>query len=118
MGGIEEIELCFGKIAKTRMRALFREDLVIFAPDDQRRRLAVAEECLELWMERQVGAVVVEQVELDILVPRQGEQRLVVHPVVGAGAGQVLDSIGILEFGRLRRDTESASLSFFAPDFR
>ena len=55
-------------------------------------------------IERHVGAVVVEQVELDVRVARAIEQRLVVDPVVGIDAGDVAHAVGVLELGRFRRD--------------
>jgi hypothetical protein len=81
-----------------------REDLVVPAPDDQRRRPALAEPGLDGRVERQVGAVVVEQVHLDLGVARPVEQRLVVDPVVGRDAADVGHPVRVLELRRLRRD--------------
>src|SRR5688572_13947460 len=93
MSRVEDMKLRRGKIAKIRMRALLGKYLVVLAPDDQRRRLALAEELLKLRIERHVGPVVIEQVELNVFIARPIQQRLIVNPVVRADARQILDSI-------------------------
>ena len=93
----------FGQIALVGMRAVGGKDLVVLAPDDQRRRLIFAEVCLHGRIERQVGPVVVEEIHLDLGVARPIEQRLVVHPVVGRDAADVRDAVGVLELRGLRR---------------
>jgi hypothetical protein len=45
------------------------EDEVVLAPDDQRRRLILPEEGLELGMERHIGPIAVEQIQLDLGIP-------------------------------------------------
>ena len=58
-----------------------RENLVVLAPDDQGRRLALAKERLKFgYRARSFG--VEERVELDVFVARAVEQRLVVPPIV------------------------------------
>ena len=89
------------------MRAVGGEDLVVLAPDDQRRRLAFAEERLECGIERHVGAVVVEQVELDVVVARPVEQRLVVTQLSGLMRDDVAHAVGVLELGGLRASTRT-----------
>ncbi len=54
MAGIEKMQFGIGEITKIGMRALGREDLVVFAPRDQRRRLAITEKGLDLRIQRHV----------------------------------------------------------------
>jgi len=88
MAGIEEMHFGVRKITQVRMCTVFGEDLVVLAPDDQHRRLAFAEKGLKLRIERDIRAVIVEEIELDILVAGTVEQGLIVNPVVGADAGE------------------------------
>jgi hypothetical protein len=101
---VEQVELRVRQVAKIRPGAIGREDLVVRAPHNQRRRLSLAKESLELRIERHVSPVIAEQVELDILVPRTIEQYLVVHPVVGVNPRQVRHPVGVLEPGGLQRN--------------
>src|SRR5262249_62215801 len=65
MAGVEEVELGVAKVALVRVRTVGGEDRVVLAPDDQRRRPVLAEIGLNGGIEGHVGAVVVEEVELD-----------------------------------------------------
>ncbi len=58
---IEEMELEVLQVSLVRLGARRGEDLVLGSPDDQRRRLMLAQVRLPLWIERRVASVVVEQ---------------------------------------------------------
>src|SRR6478752_6303644 len=62
VSGVEEVKLHIGQIALVRMCALGRKDLVVLAPHQQRRRPVLTKISLHRGIERQIGAVVVEQV--------------------------------------------------------
>ena len=79
-----------------------QEDGVILAPDDQGGRLIVAEILLEARIQRHVGAVIVEQVELDLVVARAVEPGLVESPSVRTQQRRIGDPIRVLPVGRLR----------------
>ena len=87
--GVEQVKLQVLQVALVGLGAGGREDLVVLSPDDQRRRLVLAEVCLPLRIERRIAAVAVEQGELDLVVARPVEQRLVDVPGVGADRLQV-----------------------------
>src|SRR5262249_35587463 len=76
---VDQVKLDLGQVALVRVSAVGREDFVVLAPDDERRRLMLAEICLHLRIKRQIGAIVVEQVHLDFGVARPIEQRLINH---------------------------------------
>ena len=61
-----QVKLDLRQVALVGMRAVGGKDHVVLAPDDQRRRLMLAEVCLDLRIQRQVGPVVVEEVHLDV----------------------------------------------------
>src|SRR3954465_14013838 len=52
--GVEKVEFDFRQVALVGMRPVGREDLVVPAPDDQRRRLMFAKVSLDDGIERQV----------------------------------------------------------------
>jgi hypothetical protein len=52
---------------------------------------------LELRIERDIGAIVVEQIELDLGIPWPVEQRLIVDPSRWVDAGDVTDAVDVLE---------------------
>jgi hypothetical protein len=83
MPGVEEMKLEIVQVALVRMRAVGGKDLVVLAPQDQRRRLVLAKICLYRRIKPEVGAAVVEEVELNVVIARPVEQRLVVDPVIG-----------------------------------
>jgi len=43
MAGVDQVKLDIGKVALVGIGAVGRDNLVVFAPDDQRRRLVFAE---------------------------------------------------------------------------
>ena len=82
------------------MRAVGRKDHVVLAPDDECRRPARAEESLELRIERDVAAVVLEQVEHDLVDAGPVEQRLIVQPGVRCDPRRIAHPVEILGFRR------------------
>ena len=61
------------KVSEVRDRSIGRKYLVILAPDDQGWWLLVAKESLEFHIERNIGSVIQEQVELYLPVSRPVE---------------------------------------------
>ena len=104
MAGVDEVKLDLGKVALIGIRAIGGEYLVVLAPDDQRGRPVLAEIGLDRRIERQVGAIVVEEIHLDFGVARPVEQGLVVDPIIRRDAAEIGDAVGVLELCRLRGD--------------
>lgn len=102
MPAVEQMQFSVRKVPLEGVGACSRQYLVVGARDDERRRTMVPEVRLECWIKRHVRTVVVEQVELDVEVPRPVEQRLVVQPFVGVDAQEVADTVVILKLGTLR----------------
>src|SRR5262249_19066590 len=78
------MQLGLGEVAQVRPPAFGSEEDVILPPEDQRLRPALAQEGLPQWIQLDVGAVVVEEVELDLAGARTLEEMEVHVPVVGA----------------------------------
>src|ERR1035438_939829 len=93
MSRIEKMRLDVGKIPIVWGRTFGRKDIVVFSPDNQRRRLILTEEFLKLWVERNVASVVIKHVELNVAVPRTVQQSLIQCPGRGVEVTQVAHSV-------------------------
>jgi hypothetical protein len=67
VAGIRHVDLDVFEVACIGSRSFRRKDEVVLAPDDQRGRLILTEECLELWIQRKLRAVVQHQIGLDFV---------------------------------------------------
>ena len=103
MARVEQMQLGLGQVAQIGARTVGGEDLVVLAPDDQRRRLLFAEELVEARIEVDVGSVVIEQIELNLHVAGSIQQRLIVQPRARIDARDVLDAVGVLRARGLER---------------
>src|SRR5262249_5269653 len=83
MAGVDEMKLGVRKIALIRKGTIGRENLIVFAPDDERRRPMVPEIRLHLRVKRNVAAVIVEEVQLNFDIAWPVEKNLIVYPIVG-----------------------------------
>src|SRR5215813_8060471 len=70
MTRVDQMKLEVANVTLVRVSAVGREDLVVLAPNYERRGLMLAEICLHLRIKRHIGSIVVEQVHLDIAVAR------------------------------------------------
>ena len=82
MSGVEQVHLGGGHVFAEGHRAGHRERQVVLAPHHQGRRLPLAEIRLPLRVGRDVGPIVVEQVELDVYYAGPGEKRVLALPGV------------------------------------
>src|SRR5262249_6187458 len=64
---IQPMHLCLRKNVEVRVTALWCEEDVVLTPEDDRFRLPVPQEGLPFRVKLDVGAVVVEQIELHLL---------------------------------------------------
>ena len=69
MSRVQKLDRRLREVALERLRPRWDEDRVVLAPDDESWGLPLAEVGLELGVQVNVGAVVVEEVELDFVVP-------------------------------------------------
>src|SRR5271166_2712853 len=94
--------------------ALSREDEVVFTPNDQSRRLILPEEGLELGIERNIGPVAEEQIQLDLGVPGPIQTDLIQCPGCRIQQGAVGHAVFILPSCRLWIDQEADALSILS----
>ena len=99
MPGIEKMKLKVIQVVPVRMCALFGEDVVIFAPRNECRRLIFTKICLPIRIQRRIRAVIIKQLQLDIFVAGAIQQILIVEPVFGCDDLRIADPIGILPLG-------------------
>ena len=64
MPGVEQVKLSFGQVTLICFRPLYGEERIVLSPHDQRARLTGAEVPVPSVVEREVGVVIVEQVQL------------------------------------------------------
>src|SRR5215510_7620409 len=83
MTRVDQMKLEVAKITLVGVSAVGREDLVVLAPNYERRGLMLAEICLHLQIKWHIGSIVVEQVHLDIAVARAIEKHLIIDPIFG-----------------------------------
>src|SRR6266508_2792788 len=66
MAAVEHVQLGLREVPQVGAAALGGEEDVVLSPEDERLRPALAQERLPLRIERDVRAIVVEEVELDL----------------------------------------------------
>jgi hypothetical protein len=93
---VEQVQLGVRQILQVGARTLRREDHVVLAPHDQRRRLPLAEELLELRIQRGIRAVVVEEIELNLDVAGTIEQRLILDPGARIDTRAIRNAVEVL----------------------
>src|SRR5262249_27343880 len=75
VAGVEESYDGAGIVATKSFRAGRQEERIVLAPHGEQRRPVVAEILLERRIESDVAGVVKEQVKLDLVITRPGQQR-------------------------------------------
>jgi len=102
MATVEHVQLGFREIAKVCASALGGEEDVVLAPEDQRFRPALPQERLPLRIELDVGAVVVEEIELHLARTGTLEEVQVHVPVVRADVRWVAVPVQVDELDALK----------------
>lgn len=74
VSGIEQDHLRTGNVSLVRLRARGNEERVILTPDREQRRLLLAKILLEAGVSIDIVTIVVENVELDVGVPRARDE--------------------------------------------
>jgi hypothetical protein len=97
VAAVEEVQFDLLEISDKSHGAARRKTFVVGTPNDQHRRLVRTKEGLELRIERDIGAIIVEQIELDLGIPWPVQQRLIVDPSRWVDAGDVTDAVDVLE---------------------
>src|SRR6266404_2525889 len=107
MTGIQPMHFCLGKILEIGLTTLWSKKDIALSPKDDRLGLALTEKGLPFRVERHIGAVVVEEIQLHPSRIRALQEGEVGVPVVGAdqfrpfGAVQV-NGLDRVEFEQAR----------------
>ena len=83
MAAIEEADVGRGYVAPERLGAGRDEERIVLAPYGQHRRLMLTQIGLEGVVERDIGLVVEQQVELDFVITRPRQIEIVQIAAVG-----------------------------------
>lgn len=79
---IEQVKVSFWQITLICFCSLDCEERIVLSPQDQGARLAGTEVLVPSVVEREVGGIIMEQVELDRVISRAIEEDLVKRPIV------------------------------------
>ena len=101
--GVEQVEINILEITLVGFGALTGKGIVVRIPGNQRRWLVASEVGLPLWIERRVGSVAVEELDLDVLVAGAIQQKLVVEPVVWSKRPDAAHAVCVLPLRGLDR---------------
>ena len=91
-------------VAFERLGARREEERIVLAPHRQETRLVSAEILLESWIERDIGLVVTEQVELQLIGAGPAQVEVIEGVAIGRNQGRVGYAVRVLPVGRLRRE--------------
>src|SRR5215467_6334770 len=103
VAGIEQVELHVLQVTLVRIGPGVGKNRVVLAQDDEHRRLIFAKIFLPLRVERRVAAVAIKERELNFLVARTIQKRLIMHPRVRTDRFQIFDAVRVLPFRRVER---------------
>ena len=99
---IEQTYFSLGIVAFESLGARRREDGIVLPPYCEERDLVVVQVLVPDWVQGRVGAVVVEERQLNRVVAGPVESGLIEGPSVGADVLLIADAFGVLELRRLQ----------------
>ena len=103
MTAVEQLHRRVRIVALERVRAGRREERIVLAPHHEHRRLVRAQILLPLREPLRIGAVVVEELELNRVVAGTVEQRLIERLGIGRDPLRPAGAVRVLEDGRFAR---------------
>lgn len=101
VAAVDEVDLGVGVVATKGFGAGGQEERIIAPPHGERRRAMGAEIGLECRIQRDVAALVEEQIQLDLVIAGPVEQRLIEGVGLRRDDRGVGDAVGVLESGGL-----------------
>src|ERR1700759_2198720 len=102
MAGIDEVNLGVRIVAAEGFGARRQEERIVLAPDREQVGGMLAEVGLKLGIQRHVRRVVEKQIELDLVIARAVEQRLIQRVGFRRDHRGVMRAMGVLPFGGAR----------------
>src|SRR5581483_9015936 len=104
MAGVEEMDLGIGNIALEGVRARWKKERIVLAPDGEERWTPRAEILLEFRIEGDIALVVTDEIELDLVIPGPCQQCRIQGPGIGRKPFRVRLAVGVLPARRFRRE--------------
>ena len=103
MAAIDEADVGRGHVALEGLGARRNEERVVLAPHRQHRRALLAQIGLDRVVQRDVGLVVEQEIELDLVVARPRQIEVIEVAAVRRNQARVGDAVRVLEQRGLRR---------------
>ena len=100
---VQKMKFCVREVAQKCLCTFDGEEAVILAPHDQRPRLFHTEVAVPIVIDRHVGRVVVEEVELDGIIAGSVEEVLIEGIGIRADRRNVCHAVRVLKDGRAGR---------------
>lgn len=111
MAGVEQVQFGIRQVPQVGTCAGGGKDFVVLAPYQQCRGLVLAEELVETRIEIDVGAVVVEKIELYFGISRTFQEQLVEYPGSGIEVRGIRDAMRILPTDAVGRDGRTQGIA-------
>src|SRR6516165_7002603 len=111
VAGIQKLHFGVRDVAFEGLRTRRQEEWVVLAPHGQKRRLVFAEVTLEFWIERDVGLVVAEKIELNFI--RTGARQIITVERISVRRNQarIANAVRILPDGSFGREKGAERLA-------
>src|SRR5215831_4681876 len=103
MPRIDQVQLRFWNILSIGLGSLNGEERVVLSPENQYSRLPVAEVLVPAVIERDIGLIVVKEIELNCSVPWTIEEVLVHRIRIRADSVKICNTVGVLKDGHFFR---------------
>src|SRR5262245_6776164 len=100
MTGVEQVDFGVRIVAFEGLRARRQEERIVPAPYREQRRMLRAEVLLEFGIQRDIGLVIAEQIELDLVVAGPGEESGIKGPGIRRQPLRVLLTVRVLPLHR------------------
>ncbi|RYE28191.1 MAG: DMT family transporter [Hyphomicrobiales bacterium] len=113
VAAVDEANVSLRHVALEGFGARGNEERIVLAPDRLHRRLMLAQVGLDGVVERDVGLVIEQQVELDFVVAGTRQIEIVEVAAVGRDLARIVDAVSVLEERRLGRQQAAQRVAIF-----
>jgi hypothetical protein len=111
MAGVENMEIEVLQVAFVGMGAFLRKNGIVLSPSDQCRGLMFPKVALPFWVKWGITSIVVEEGQLDLIIPFSIEQVLIVCPGIGTDDRFIPYPSRVLPFSSLDLEESAQSIT-------